>query len=1291
MSRLWKKIICLSLVLTMLVPSNVVFAAETPAEVPVQNVEEQEETVLDESAAIEEIVPEEGAEEVVPEEGTEEVVPEEGTEEIVPEEGTEEVVPEEGTEEVVPEEGTEEVVPEEGTEEVVPEEGTEEVVPEEGTVEIVIGDSFTEEAANAVVGWVGSGDSYQYIKADGTYATEEILEIGGKLYAFDDDSYMYTEGEQDFYGKDSNGSWVSGYVRAQSDGALYRNAWYYDDYYEAWYYYGANGLGVRGIQTIFGVTYYFWSDGRMATNTVVYDDDVAYIADANGYLTAATKEGWIQASGKWYYYQNGEFLNYGVYKIGGVLYGFDGDGVWCVDTEFYGQNYEKTNSGYHRAKADGTLYINSWYYDSDEEEWYYYGTNGLAPEYEILTIAGKQYYFWYDGRMAANTTFTANGVEYIAAADGSLTKVTENGWYGIDGKWYYRQNGELLEDEVAYIDGKYYGFDYEGSMYDDREFYFDGEYYRASKGGALYVNQWYYDGYDWYYYGAGGVSPSYELKTIGGVTYYFSYAGELYTDGAVTINSKVYVVDQDGVAKAVPNGWSQQTMNGTTYWYYTVNGSVVNGLYNTGSGYYVFRSSRMITSSSGIVTDSSSGKDYLVDASGKVITGTGWKLLDGDYYFLNSDYSVYYGLLTVGGQKYYCQPVMFHSGVIAIGGTSYKAGASGALVALSTDGFYHTADGSFYVSGGKVLKNTWKSINNCWYYFGSNGYAYSGDICRINNVDYIFREDGVMASSAFVTLGGETYYANAAGNPVTGEQPINGKWYFFDESGYLTSARIKTANGVSVYADNGEYVGTVSGSGWKSLNGKYYYVSEGELVRDEKMTIGGIDYIFNNDGEMYENAIVEWYDIRYGTNYYYCAAGGAVQKNGWRQFNGSYYFADATGKLYRNGEHTIGGAKYYFDTNAKMADKDFVYGGKLYKVASNGVVTGVTAASTVNLANGDVVYYQQGKPYTGWKGSKYYRSGEIMVNGVKKCGDAYYAFDKNGNYLKNTWYGSDYTWVYLQADGKAAYDQTLAIGGYTYAFDGYYMVVDSVYKGSYYDINGHRVSSVSGAGWKQYGGGWYYLVNGSPVKSRLMEIGGNTYGFAYDGYMVKGLNYVAGKVYFFNNDGVLQKYTGWRQVYGRWLYFGQDHASADGWLKDGGKQYYMDEYSGMVTGVQLIDGTLYKFDSNGVLQSGYKAADGWVKAGNTWCYVKNGKPLTSGLYQIAGSWYYFEYDGRMLVNDWTDYGYATSSGALIRERGWHALSNGKWIYIGEGNEVYRSGGYYIGGTLYVFDSNGYWV
>lgn len=95
-------------------------------------------------------------------------------------------------------------------------------------------------------------------------------------------------------------------------------------------------------------------------------------------------------------------------------------------------------------------------------------------------------------------------------------------------------------------------------------------------------------------------------------------------------------------------------------------------------------------------------------------------------------------------------------------------------------------------------------------------------------------------------------------------------------------------------------------------------------------------------------------------------------------------------------------------------------------------------------------------------------------------------------------------------------------------------------------------------------------------------------------------------------------YTGLESGGERWTSYTKDTRPVKtGWLKDGGKRYYVGKNGKFLRGAQTIDGKKYQFDSNGAAATGFFMQDGWKR------YFKNGELQNdiSGLGVVKGPYY----------------------------------------------------------------------
>ena len=149
--------------------------------------------------------------------------------------------------------------------------------------------------------------SYFYLKADGNYAENQWLEIGGKWYYFKEWGYM------------AKSEWKGNYYLNPS-GAMAKKEWIYDNKYNSYFYLKADGkyADKEWIQDG-NKWYYLLSGGYLATHQWISD----YFVNGEGammakewlfdpqynamfYLNADGKYArnqWVQIDGNWYYFK----------------------------------------------------------------------------------------------------------------------------------------------------------------------------------------------------------------------------------------------------------------------------------------------------------------------------------------------------------------------------------------------------------------------------------------------------------------------------------------------------------------------------------------------------------------------------------------------------------------------------------------------------------------------------------------------------------------------------------------------------------------------------------------------------------------------------------------------------------------------------------------------------------------------------------------------------------------------------------------------------------------------------
>ena len=125
---------------------------------------------------------------------------------------------------------------------------------------------------------------------------------------------------------------------------------------------------------------------------------------------------------------------------------------------------------------------------------------------------------------------------------------------------------------------------------------------------------------------------------------------------------------------------------------------------------------------------------------------------------------------------------------------------------------------------------------------------------------------------------------------VTGYRVIDNKMYYFDQSG--------VCQGICGPKE-----------GWFYANGSWYFMRGGKISTGIT-TVNGVDYIFDADGTMYTDEVVQC-----NYSYYYVNSDGAVVgKQGWILTYKGYVYVKADGTACI-GVQVINGVTYYFGSD----------------------------------------------------------------------------------------------------------------------------------------------------------------------------------------------------------------------------------------------------------------------------------------------------------------------------------------------------------------------------------------
>lgn len=920
--------------------------------------------------------------------------------------------------------------------------------------------------------------------------------------------------------------------------------------------------------------------------------------------------------------------------IGGKTYYFENGKVSTGKKEVY-----DTKNGEYKTyffNEDGALVTDTGIHDYCES-WggkrKVYVNNKGEVENGWKTIDGKTYYFDQYNGMLTNVHEIDNGDKkeaYLFDNDGVLREGT--GLKEIDGKWYYFNNDNSLASGWKVIDGKTYYFDT----------------YSGRAKGSIRIYDSNHEKYKVYLFNEDGA-----LITEPGIhTYHENWGGE----------RKIYVNNKG----EVQSGW--QIIDGKTYYFDESNGMVT----------WVHE-----------INENDKNKSYLFDKDGVLVKGSGWKEINGNWYYLNNDNSLLEGWKTIDDRTYYLDKYNgMVNGVYEVNSgdkkETYLFNKDGSLV--KGNGLKEVNGTWYYFNSDNSLENGWKIIDGKTYYFNKYDGRSRGCVRVYDDLNhekykvYFFNEDGVLITEPGIhtyheTWGGERKICiNNKGEVQSGWQTIDGKTYYFDEHNGMAKGVSCISNGdnyeVYVFNEDGSLV---TGNGWKEIDGKWYYFNNNNSLANGWKTINGKTYYFSSHMSIGPTLIQgnrpEKLDL-----YYFGEDGELINRKGWAKLNDDWFYFNDDSSL-KTKWQTIGGKTYYFnETTGAMAtgQRRINYDGEIYCFTSDGsLLKGKGWFSKYDEYNNykKVWCYidENGVLKTGYQtinGKDYYFDYDgKMVTGVVNIGGVigepnFYCFDNNGAlFKKEGWKKINEKWYYLNEDGS------LVNGWKNSGSDWYYLnyhhgmvsgptkVIDNKkldYDVYYFEEDGRLTNRT---GWINHINGefsdWYYVENGGKAALGWNKINGTWYYFNSDAKMVTAPTRIfdkdssKDKIYFFDKNGAYRKYSGWyelKPVDGEpcWYYFGEDGLAKTGW--------------------QTINGNKYWFAPNGIMCKG------------TSTIFEN--EVEDGCYKVDLPTYLFN-----------------ESGALVTSEGWHKVTlydEDKWCYI-DNTGVCKKGLAKINNKYYYFE------
>lgn len=262
-----------------------------------------------------------------------------------------------------------------------------------------------------------------------------------------------------------------------------------------------------------------------------------------------------------------------------------------------------------------------------------------------------------------------------------------------------------------------------------------------------------------------------------------------------------------------------------------------------------------------------------------------------------------------------------------------------------------------------------------------------------------------------------------------------------------------------------------------------------------------------------------------------------------------------------------------------------------------------------------------------------------------------YYFNEDGSMTtEKGWYYdyNNYTWYYIEEGGLVKSNEWLYENGKWYYLKEYYGMISAETEkinGIYYYFDESGALSTT-EGWKEihrYGEDeWIYSDKDGICKVGWFLNQGKWYYFGeevnegnWDIYPQKGSYKIDGKMYYFDEEGVLSYDKGWKKhIYNEdaydWYYLNGDGTCKTGWFLDNGVWYYWDEEYGYAynDGVYDVNDIKYYFNEDGSMCTDI----GWKKKesynGYDWYYLNGDGTIKIGWLLDDGNWYY-----------WNTYGY----------------------------------------------------
>ncbi len=397
------------------------------------------------------------------------------------------------------------------------------------------------------------------------------------------------------------------------------------------------------------------------------------------------------------------------------------------------------------------------------------------------------------------------------------------------------------------------------------------EFYSTS--GYQAKNTFIQDNDNWYYFDNDGYMVV-GGQEINGKKYYFLPNGVELQDAYLSDGTSEYYYSSDG--RQISNQYYQGSDNNWRYFF--ADGHMAVGLATitteNGTTNQQYFDANGVQLKSIAIKDTDGNVHYFDGKTGNMVINSWGKISDGSWLYLNDS-----GVAVTGPQNINGQNLYFNEDGIQVKGEAIT----------DNSGNIHYYDRST----GNMVTNSWAEVaDGSWMYLDNDGNPLTGQQ-KIDGQSLYFNDAGKQIKNALIKLDdGSTIYLNDKGVSSTGIQRIDDKIYYFDPDGKQVVCRFEELpDGSWMYLDDDG----VAATGAQKINGQeLYFDNNGKQVKNDK--------VINDDG----------------TINYYTGMSGEKLKNDFGELpDGSWMYLDNQGNAVI-GAQKINGQNLYFKTDGRQ-------------------------------------------------------------------------------------------------------------------------------------------------------------------------------------------------------------------------------------------------------------------------------------------------------------------------------------------------------------------------------------